>query len=92
MPGLVHTGVLVEEPFIGIKILTTKATLIARRNSHKPAKKATTQGYAFNTARVRKKKRRDENMRVALKKVAVSFSSLMHVGVSCIAEEKFRGC
>ena len=63
---------------IGSKISTIKATYPPRTASHKPAKKATTHGYALNTARVRKKKRRDVNTTAAQQKVTTSLSSMMH--------------
>jgi hypothetical protein len=54
-----------ESTGVGSKILTMKAKHPPRTASHKPVKKATTHGYESNTARVRKKKRRDVNTTVA---------------------------
>ena len=52
-----------ESTGTGIKTSTTKAKHTPRTASHKPAKKATTHGFLLNMARVRKKKRRDVNVR-----------------------------
>ena len=61
MPGLIHIGIFHSESGVGSNILTMKATHPPRTASHKPAKKATTHGCTLNTARVRKKKRREVN-------------------------------
>ena len=50
-----------------------------RTATHKTAKNATTHGYVLNTARVRKKKRRDVNETVAEEKVTTNLSSKTHV-------------
>ena len=65
MPGLIQSGIPDADSGIGSYILTMRATHPPRTASHKPAKKATIHGYALNTARVRKKKRRDVNMTAA---------------------------
>ena len=67
MPELKHIGVVfvVESTPAGLKASTTKAKHPPRTASHKPAKIATTRGSPLNTARVRKKKRRDDNTRTA---------------------------
>ena len=62
MPGLIQNGVFSGT---GKKISTMKAKHPPRTASHKPAKKATTHVYVLNTARVRKKKRRDVDTIVA---------------------------
>ena len=60
---LIQIGVALDGEFTGTgsKISTMKAKHPPRTASHKPAKKATTHEYVLNTARVRKKKRRDVN-------------------------------
>ena len=81
VPLLIQIGILFDVGFTdtGRKILTMKAKHPPRTASHKPAKKATTHGYVLNTARVRKKKRRDVNTTVAPEKQATSLSSMTHV-------------
>ena len=49
-----------------------------RTDTHKPAKNATTDGYVLNTARVRKKKRRDVNTTLAEEKMITNLSSMTH--------------
>ena len=62
-----------------------------RTATHKPAKKAITRGYVLNTARVRKKKRRDVNTTVAEEKVTTNLSSMTHVeSDDTIAEEESK--
>ena len=66
MPGLIHIGEFVAGSTAGgSKIKAMKAKHPPRTASHKPAKKATTNGYVLNIARVRKKKRRDVKTTVA---------------------------
>lgn len=67
---------------------TMNATQEPRTTSHKPAKKATIHGSRLNIARVRKKKRRDVDMIVRPKKMAISvLTSPWHVTAPVGAEE-----
>ena len=50
-------------------------------------KNATTHGHVLNTARVRKKKRRDVNTIAAQSKTTTSLLSMTHVELGDIAEE-----
>ena len=77
-------------PDIGSKILTRKAKYPPKTASNKPTKKAIAHGYVLNTARVRKKKRRDVNMTVAEKRKAVSLSDMTQTEVETVAEENER--
>ena len=92
VPLLIQNGILLDAGFTdtGKKISTMKAKHPPRTASHKPAKKATTHGYVLNTARVRKKKRRDVNTTVATEKQTTSLSSMTHMELddNFIAEEK----
>ena len=56
-----------------------KAKHPPRTATHKPAKNATTHGYVLNTARVRKKKRRDVNTTVAEEKMTTNLSSMIQI-------------
>ena len=79
IPGLIQIGEFdAGSTCIGTKISTINATYPPRTANHKPAKNATTLGYALNTARVRKKKRRDVNTTAVQQKVTTSLSSMMH--------------
>ena len=59
---------------------TIKANDPPRTASHEQAKKATTHGFLLNTARVRRKKRRDVNTTTAQSRIISRISSLIHVG------------
>ena len=65
MPGLRQTAVdfAAEVTVIGLKTSLMRAKHEPRTASHKAAKKAVTHGFLVNTARVRRKKRRDVNTR-----------------------------
>ena len=80
VPSLVQIGVVFDAGFTdtGRKISTMKGKHPPRTPSHKPAKKTITHGYVLNTARVRKKKRRDVNTIVAEEKKTTSLSSMTH--------------
>jgi hypothetical protein len=86
------TGVFDAAGFtgIGLKALTIRAKHPPRTVSHKPAKKAVTHGFLLNTARVRKKKRRDVKTRVAPDKVTPSLLSMTHIEFEGAAEENQR--
>ena len=58
---------------------TMTVTHAATTASHKPAKKVTIHGFLSNTARVRKKKRRDVDVTERKKRTPKLFSSLKHV-------------
>ena len=72
------------------KIKTMKAKHSPRIDSHKTAKKAITRGFVLNTARTRKKKRRDVNARAAQSKVTTIFVRMTHIEYESIAEENHR--
>ena len=78
---MIQFGVMFDAGFtrFGKKITTMKAKDPPRVATHKPAKNATTHGYVLNTARVRKKKRREVNMIVAEEKVITNLSSMIHI-------------
>ena len=69
MAELTQSGVVYDAgctDIAGSKIKMMKAKHPPRTDIHKNAKKPITNGYVLNTARVRKKKRRDVNMTVVL--------------------------
>ena len=63
----------------GKKISTMKAKHPPRTATHKAAKNAITHGNVLNTARVRKKNRRDVNTIVAEEKMITNLSSMTHI-------------
>ena len=66
----------------------TKAKHPPRTASHKPAKKATIHWFLLNTARVRKKKRRDVNVTAVEKKMTTVLPSVRQMRGGIIAGEK----
>lgn len=70
------------------KTSTIKAKDPPRTANHKTAKKATTDWFLSNMARVRKKKRRDVNTTAVEKKMTTVLPSMTQTGVGIIAEEK----
>jgi hypothetical protein len=68
---------------------TMKANDPPRTASHEPAKKATTHGFLLNTARARRKKRRELNTTTVQYRIITSLSSLIHIGLGS-TEEKIQ--
>ena len=61
------------------KLSTMKAKHPPRTATHNPPKNAITHGYVLNTARVRKKKRREVNTIVAEEKMTTNLLSMTHI-------------
>ena len=57
---------------------TMTSTHVATTDSHNPPKKATIHGFLSNTARIRKKKRRDVEGTQRQKRMLVNFKSKKH--------------
>ena len=72
----------------GVKTSTMRAIHPPRTASHKNAKKVVTHGFLLNTARVRKRKRRDVNTRTTQKKTTASLLSMTHAELEIGAERR----